>query len=358
MAPRLLKIRLTILGCAVAIVATLAVFHPFEPRLRSNEPFTDQKNHQLYSMILSKWDFREGWAVGADASDVSAAEVIDFLAFYGEQYGVNSYQLVKQTIVDAFSDDRSADSGAFLQRGEESYARTSFFLFKLSSAVSTYPELAHDLPWLKERTYESAHWLADQRKDWIGNQSIFALLAFKGLDDAFDTLALQDYAASLRSEVLDAFVYEGSGGYWPEAPSHWSNRLLVPYLQISLMGAGLYHLKYRDPEMSSRLRALIRFLSEKVDENGWQLDVTESYDYHLRYEPQGIQDVPVVAPSIFWFSCLLERTYCEAISSETNISTMYRNMIENFENDSFETLMTDSYIRWGVITSIEAELHP
>ena len=130
--------------------------------------------NDLYTLADSFWDAKTGWNLAhlEGQKDITPYEVIDLLVYVADHFEEDEYQRIKRSVQIAFTDIRF-NTGAFPQRGRESYARTAFFLLKVMNAVCTFPQLLDDLAWIRERIIQSAYWLSLQEKAWAGNQSIF-----------------------------------------------------------------------------------------------------------------------------------------------------------------------------------------
>jgi hypothetical protein len=310
------------------------------------------RNIALLNRIAAEFNTPGFFYKAAVSDDISYQEVILYLTTLNVYYDdVFSVENIKDSVHWSFLNLR-APAGGFEQDGEVGgLVRTSLYLFSLASSCLLDVRLLPVCEEYASEILESATWVSGSPRPWAGNHDLAALLMFYQLFQLTSNLDYYEMYSVKRTQLIAGFVHKTDDlGYWPEAPSGWSNRLLTPYLQTQIIFAGYYLvLNPLDSEFKQLFIKESNLFASYADMRSLLLDVTASYDY---IDGESDETIPLVHPSVVYHLCLQTGLYCDFANDSSHEALFYESMVTNFAQDGDVTLFSDSFLRFGVIPEI------
>ena len=309
-------------------------------------------NLALATTISGAFNDQGYFGDASDLEDISYQESVTYLSLVNKYYGdIISVDDLGDSIIWSFNTLRDSEGGLKQNGVVSGVVRTSLYLFSVSNACMIDSRLLEVCNTLAEELLSSARWVSAANREWFGNHDLAALLMFYRLFQLTDNQDYFDMYAEKRSQLLAGFVHiDSDNGYWPEAPTHWANRLLTEYLGLQIMLSGYYLvLNPDDQEFSALIKKEVNVFSSYANMSKLELDVSDSYAFPQNYSSDTL---PLGSPSVAWFSCLHADIYCELLSDPAFLGLYVENMLLNFDRDNQVTLFTDSFLRYGVIEEL------
>lgn len=307
---------------------------------------TDQR---IFDSLENMWNEDGFWGKAKQNMDNRCNEAIVFYNYYGKKYGKNFGDKLEKSIIFSLYNLRGP-GGGFLQENRESYMRTAMYIIGVSEVLREHDLNEEDV--ILRELDSSIDYLINNmpHSQNISNQDIAVMVAFYEL---YLTTQKEEFLMlweQMRDYLISVFIFEGDEtGYWPEAPSSWSTRIHVPYLQTQIMLLGFYlnELNIEDKEMLTLFNFLVNKYTSFLNLDNLSLNVKESLGLY------SVNTVPIEVPSVFWFSCNLSDRFCD-IKKERKKEVIEKTYFELLNHKDSDILMcTDSFYRFGIITILD-----
>jgi hypothetical protein len=321
-----------------------------------NDCSSYEKNIILFDVISKGYNSNGFFGESSSNIDISYQEVISFISMLNIYYDdlFPKDEIIK-SVRWSFNNLRQ-DNNGFMQNGiVDAPVRTSLYIFSLIHSCSLDSRLDELCIEFLDVIIQSAKWVSEYETPWSGNHDLAALLMLYKLYEYTNYSDIFDMYESKRSALISNFVHiDSEKGFWPEAPSNWTNRLLTAYIQTQILFAGYYlFLNEDDEEFREIFTKEARLFELYANMESLELDISDSYDFKGNNDDSMI---PLGSPSVAWHLCLQSNLYCDLISSKDFLDKFFFNMTNNFNRDQGVTYYSDSYLRFGVIEEINDRL--